>query len=66
MIGTSVMILLFIYIGSGEVKITLLYDRTITFYEDILEIVKPKLEILRECTEGPWIYTLSATVEVGE
>ena len=58
--------LLLLFIGSGEVKITLLYDRNITIYEDVLEIVKPKLEILRECTEGPWAYTLSATVEVGE
>ena len=58
--------LLLFFIGSGKVKITLLYDRNITIYEDVLEIVRPKLEILRECTVGPWTYTLSATVEVGE
>ena len=46
-------------------KITLLYDRNIVIYENILEINKPTLEIAREGSGEPWSFTLSADVTVG-
>ena len=54
-----------LYLGTGEVKITLLYDRNIVIYENILEINKPTLEIAREGSGEPWSFTLSADVTVG-